>query len=329
MTKPPDPSLHPSSSIPHPSILDVAAAVIQRPDGSFLLAERPAGKPYAGWWEFPGGKIEANEDARAALARELHEELGIDVRRAYPWLTRVYSYPHATVRLYFFRVTAWRGEPHGKENQHFGWQFPGRVEVAPLLPANGPILKALELPSRLAITCATEMGTDLFLQRLDQALAHGLRLIQVREKTLSEEELASLSTEIVRRAAPHGAKVLINGSSAVAKRCGADGVHLSSAQLMSLPQRPDFPWCGASCHDRKELERAAELELDYAVLSPVKATLTHPDAPPLGWDAFADLARGLPLPVYALGGMNAEDMETAWRSGAHGIAMLRSAWRAM
>jgi len=309
--------------------LEVAAAVIQRPDGSFLLAERPEGKPYAGWWEFPGGKIEPGENARAALDRELHEELGIDVECAYPWLTRVYNYPHATVRLHFFRVTAWHGELHGKENQHFDWQFPGHVQVTPLLPANGPILKALELPPQLAITCAAEMGTDQFLQRLDQALAGGLRLIQVREKSLSEEELLPLATEIVRRAAPHDAKVLINGSSTVAEKSGADGIHLSSAQLMSLPQRPDFPWCGASCHNRRELEHAAELELDYAVLSPVKATLTHPGAAPLGWESFAALAQGLPLPVYALGGMDAEDMEAAWRHGAHGIAMLRSAWRAM
>jgi 8-oxo-dGTP diphosphatase len=91
--------------------LDVAAAVIQRPDGAFLLARRPAGKVYAGYWEFPGGKIEAGEPAAEALARELREELGIEPRTAYPWLTREYVYPHAAVRLHFFRVTACHGDP--------------------------------------------------------------------------------------------------------------------------------------------------------------------------------------------------------------------------
>src|SRR5258708_5208532 len=93
-------------------IVEVAAAGIERGDGAFLLAQRPQGRVYAGWWEFPGGKIERGESPEAALGRELHEELGIDVQVAFPWLTRVYTYEHATVRLRFFRVTAWDREPH-------------------------------------------------------------------------------------------------------------------------------------------------------------------------------------------------------------------------
>src|SRR5688500_19110962 len=106
-------------------IIEVAAAVLQRPDGAFLLAQRPAGKVYAGYWEFPGGKIEPDEQAPAALARELHEELGIDIGRAYPWLTRVYPYPHGTVRLPFFKIFHWRNEPHPREDQAISWQEPG------------------------------------------------------------------------------------------------------------------------------------------------------------------------------------------------------------
>lgn len=308
-------------------LLEVAAAVIQRPDGTFLLAERPEGKPYAGWWEFPGGKIEAGETPHHALVRELHEELGIEVETAYPWLTRVYAYPHATVHLHFFRVTAWRGEPHGKENQHFDWQVPGRIKVSPLLPANGPILKALELPTTYGITCATEMGNDAFLARLDTALANGLRLIQVREKSLSTDELVRFTAEVVNRAHPFGAKVLVNGNTEAAQAARADGIHLPSARLLELAQRPDFPWCGASCHDQAELAHAAELGLDYAVLSPVKSTPSHPGAPTLGWDAFAKLTEDYPLPVYALGGLASQDMEAAWRHGAHGLCMLRAPWQ--
>src|SRR4051812_34973164 len=85
-------------------VIEVAAAVIQRGDGSFLLAQRPPGKVYAGYWEFPGGKIEPGEDGAQALARELHEELGIDIAPPYPWISRIYTYPHGTVRLQFFRV---------------------------------------------------------------------------------------------------------------------------------------------------------------------------------------------------------------------------------
>ena len=85
-------------------------------------AQRPAGKVYAGWWEFPGGKMEAGEPAERALARELHEELGIEVRRAYPWITRVHFYEHATVMLHFFRVVEWTGEPRAREGQALVWQ---------------------------------------------------------------------------------------------------------------------------------------------------------------------------------------------------------------
>src|ERR1700681_2810932 len=90
----------PPSFIADPTkVVDVGAAVITRPDGSFLLAQRPPGKVYAGYWEFPGGKVEPGEAAERALARELHEELGINVHRAYPWIRRVFTYPHATVGL--------------------------------------------------------------------------------------------------------------------------------------------------------------------------------------------------------------------------------------
>src|ERR1700712_2750601 len=94
--------------------VEVVAAVLQKPDGTFLLAQRPAGKVYAGYWEFPGGKVEPGEAPAAALARELHEELGIDIQRAYPWITREYDYAHAAVRLRFYRVTDWSGELHGR-----------------------------------------------------------------------------------------------------------------------------------------------------------------------------------------------------------------------
>ena len=97
----------------------VAAAVILRPDGTVLLAQRPPGKAYAGYWEFPGGKLEAGESPVHALARELQEELGITVRAASPWIVQEYVYPHAHVELNFFRVYAFDGEPIGHDGQSF------------------------------------------------------------------------------------------------------------------------------------------------------------------------------------------------------------------
>jgi len=313
-----------SSTVPP---VEVVAAVIERPDGSFLLAQRPPGKVYAGYWEFPGGKVEPGEPLAVALARELHEELGIDVERAYPWIVRTYRYAHANVRLNFFRVRAWRGEPHGKEAQQLAWQHVSALEVAPLLPANAPVLRALQLPFEYAITHAGEIGETEQLRRIDRRLAQGLRLIQVREKEMPAPELARFAGAVIARAHAFGARVMVNADADLARSLGADGVHLTAAQLGRLRHRPASGWCAASCHDAAELGRAAQLGVDFVVLGPVRATPTHPQARVLGWGGFADLALGAAVPVFALGGTRPADMETAWCSGAHGIAMVRGSWQ--
>jgi 8-oxo-dGTP diphosphatase len=120
-------------------IVDVAVGVLIDADGRFLLSSRPPGKVYAGWWEFPGGKLEAGESVVAALARELHEELGITVVDARSWKTSRIDYAHARVRLHFCRVLAWRGEFEMREGQAIAWQtLP--VTVAPVLPGTLPVL---------------------------------------------------------------------------------------------------------------------------------------------------------------------------------------------
>ncbi|MFA6970269.1 MAG: Nudix family hydrolase [Gallionella sp.] len=307
-------------------VVEVAAAVMQRPDGSFLLAQRPSDKIWAGYWEFPGGKLEAGETAYDALVRELREELGIEVVTAYPWLTRVFTYPHATVRLSFFRVTEWSGQLHPHEGQQFSWQRATEVTVNPVLPANTTIIRALELPTLYAISNAAELGVAPFLIKLQVQLDAGLRLVQLREKNLSRDELRGLAQHVVALAHARGAKVLLNGDVALAQEVGADGVHLTATQLAELHERPAVGWCAASCHSADELRRAELLGCDFAMLSPVLPTKCHPGAAHLGWETFSTMASGASMPVYALGGLSHADMSTAWRQGAHGIALLRQAW---
>jgi 8-oxo-dGTP diphosphatase len=300
-------------------MIEVAAAVIERADAAFLLAQRPSGKVYAGWWEFPGGKIHAGESPREAIVRELREELGIEVRCAYPWIRREHRYEHAHVRLNFFRVVEWTGEPHPHENQAFVWQRLDAPMAEPMLPANAPVLAALALPLEYAITDAVRLGVQASLDALERRLREGLRLVQVRDRDLADRE--AFARRVVEAAHRHGAKVLIGGGPGI-----GDGLHFSAGELMRLAARPKSGLAGASCHRREELERAMALGMDFAVLGPVKETATHPGAAPLGWERFAAIARGASIPVYAIGGLRPADLHEARMAGAHGLAMIRGAW---
>lgn len=306
-------------------VVDVAAAVIERPDGCFLLAQRPPGKVYEGYWEFPGGKVDPGEPIAHALDRELREELGIDVELAYPWITRIYTYPHATVRLHFFRVVKWRGEPHPHEKQTLSWQHRNGLVVGPMLPANALVLKALSLPTSLGITCAWESGVETALTHLRLALERGLRLVQLREKNLDPAARKIFAAQVMREVRAVDGIVLVNGDVQLATMIGA-GLHLPSHDLMAAISRPEVEWCGASCHDAFELERARELGLDFVVLGPVKFTPSHAGSQEMGWKKFSELIREFSLPVFALGGMRVENLDEARQQGAHGVAMVRGAW---
>lgn len=124
------------------SPIDVAVGILMKPDGDVLLGQRPAGKPYAGYWEFPGGKVEPGEPILDALKREFVEELGIRIVSADEWCGVEHVYEHAHVRLHFFISREWRGEPQSLEGQAFAWQ--GKVGVEPLLPATIPLLEWLD-----------------------------------------------------------------------------------------------------------------------------------------------------------------------------------------
>ncbi len=123
-------------------VTEVAVGVLVQPDGRFLLTSRPDGKVYAGYWEFPGGKLETGESVAQALTRELHEELGIEALAIQPWKSELVDYPHALVRLNFCKVTSWRGELQMREGQSFAWQeLP--VQMSPVLPGAVPVLQWL------------------------------------------------------------------------------------------------------------------------------------------------------------------------------------------
>lgn len=306
-------------------VTHVAVAVVTNARGKVLISLRHAHAHQGGLWEFPGGKVEAGETVLQALRRELHEELGIDVRAARPLIRIPHHYPDKSVLLDVWRVTAYAGEAQGREGQPLQWVAPQRLPEFAFPAANRPIAAAVRLPDRYLIT--PEPGAD-FLARLDSAFAAGLRLVQLRAKRLSARDYAELARAVCARARPHAAEVLLNADPALVAEVGAAGVHLSAQRLRGLERRP-LPagvWVAASCHDADELAQAARIGCDFVVLGPVQPTASHPGTPPLGWAALRTLTETSALPVYALGGMTPADLDTAWQAGAQGIAAIRALW---
>lgn len=341
--------------------IDVAAGLILQEDGSLLLAERPGDKPWPGWWELPGGKIEAGETVLQALARELKEELGIDVTTATPWVTYVHEYPKNIVRLAFCRVTQWQGNPTGIEGQRLAWVNPhASLDVGPLLPATQPPLRWLQLPDRYLITAiGSQDGLAGFLKQLSQALKAGIRLVQFREPAwaaqASESQVHEGFQAVLRCCREFGARCLLNSVHPQAWQAQADGVHWRAQDAVAqaaaiqagntaVPENdpsktattstaeaplPDahlqqHRLVGISAHTAQDLAAARALNADFAVLGHVLETPSHPGQPGMGWDSFAALAQASGLPVFAIGGQSAATLACARQHGAHGIAGIRN-----
>jgi len=226
------------------------------------------------------------------------------------------------VRLNFFRVLRWKNIPDPREDQAIAWQRLDAPMAQPMLPANAPVLASLALPSEYAITDAGVRGAREMLSLLEKRLEQGLKLVQVREPQLPESDRALFTKEAIGLAHRYGCKVMVK-----APFPGADGIHFTASDLKALKEKPGNLLVAASCHTREEVDRAMQLNLDFVVIGPVKRTASHEAVAVLGWKQFAVLARGTSMPVYAIGGLRREDLEDAWRAGAHGLAMISGAWR--
>ena len=297
----------------------VAAGILQDNCGRIFVQQRKDGR-----WEFPGGKSHPNESPKQTLTRELHEETGIEVIDADLWLKR--KLPQVDIEVHFFRVNNYRGKPKGAEGQNCF--FAGlHAPPLPMLAANLPVWKWLQLPPVCGITAAEVFGIDDSLHKMKTAFADGLRLVQLRDKNLPQRKsFAEHSAMLARK---YKVLLLINDDIKLARQVCADGLHLSSGALAAASAnntRPDFQWVAASCHNAGQLAMAAKLNLDFVVLSPVAKTLTHVDAAPMGWKGFGALAANAEIPVYALGGLSSADAKTARRHNGQGAAMMRKAW---
>ncbi len=311
-------------------VVHVAAGVITDSQGRVLVSKRASDSHQGGLWELPGGKCEPDESIRQALERELQEELGISVTAARPLIVIRHDYPDLCVCLDVWKVQDYRGEPAGLEGQPLKWIPAEQLTTLDMPAADKPVISAIRLPSAYLITPDPVDGTDTFLTQLDVVLKRGIRLLCLRATNLDQDAYAGLASQAIRLCHQHGARILLSRHHELVKSLGADGVHISSRQLREQAHRPvDSPyWVAVSCHDRDELERAGQLGADFCVLSPVKATGSHPGVQPLGWEKFSELVADCNLPVYALGGMGLEDVEQSFQCGGQGISAISALWTA-
>jgi len=307
--------------------INVSVAVLINADNQVLLAQRPPPKSWEGWWEFPGGKIEKNETPVEAMYREIYEEIGVKIKQFTKWVTRKYSYGSNDVTLHFFKVHKWEGEVTSREKQKLVWTYLQKPKVAPILSANQFIQKAFNLPKYYAITNLSETSKKVFLNQLQQKINDGLEMVQVREKNISFNEFKNFSKEVIEICKPKSVKVIINSDVNLAYEIKADGVHLTSKELLSIKKIPKNLIVSASCHTQEEISIAEQLNLNFIVLSAVKKTISHPDMKPIGWDKFQKIVNKVNIPIYALGGLSTKNYEVALDNGAIGIASQRLIWQ--
>ncbi len=305
-------------------VVHVAVGVLVRPDGAVLLADRPDGKPYAGFWEFPGGKVEPGESIEQALARELGEELGVRVAASYPWTVIEHDYPHAYVRLHFRRVFEWTGTPHPAEGQRLVYLLPGTDAPAPLLPAAVPALRWIQLPTvSLASpgSCARAAQADAWI---DAAVARGVRQVVWHEPLLGTAALAEALRHACTRARAYGVRLLVDDRDRqrLAPSSGTladlEGCFLDADALRAARARPPANWVGAGVRVTADLDLAAALGCDFAVLE-TGVPDTAASGPP--WQDIAALCRAPPLPVFVPVAAGAAALQQARRCGAHGLAL--------
>ena len=309
----------------------VAAGLILKPDGQLLLGQRPADKPWPGWWELPGGKIETGESVLQALARELKEEIDIEVTEATHWVRYTHEYPKNIVHLSFCKVTGWTGTPRGLENQQLAWVNPKEtLEVGPLLPATEPPLRWLRLPERYLLTSInTPDNLPMFVDSMRQAVAAGVGMVQFREPAWAarcghDATLEHAFETVLSECRARNVPCLVNSVHPSHWWTRADGVQVRAQDLPQIDRNSlEGKWVGASVHSARDVEQARQHGVDFAVLGHVLPTPSHPEQAALGWDEFARLAQNAGMPVYAIGGQSGATLHQAQQYGAHGVAAIR------
>lgn len=333
-------------------IIDVAVAAIVNSNHEVLISRRHKDTHQGGLWEFPGGKVDAGELIEQALKREIKEELAVDIKQARRLITLQHEYDDRTVKLQVYKVNAedngFFASPAaehlsakvGAEGQALKWQAIQTLDSDEFPAADSSIITALKLPNVYLIT-GDFISLDDFTTRLQAAINHGITMIQLRLKSQQLEQNRLLLEKVLQcclvLCEQHDVCLMLNIPQALAEQVATlignnnVGFHFDSRRLQSLSSEElvayrQNRWLSVSCHNHADIQKSARLGIDFMVLSPVQKTASHPDAEPLGWEAFSNYVSTSRLPVYALGGLDEGQLETAWLHGAQGIAGIGFCW---
>ncbi|MCU7959953.1 MAG: Nudix family hydrolase [gamma proteobacterium symbiont of Bathyaustriella thionipta] len=308
--------------------IEVAVALIIK-DNRVLLTQRAENSHQGGLWEFPGGKLEAGETPPQALIRECLEELGIHISRYRSLLRIRHQYGGMEVFLHVFRVDAYTGTAQGMEQQPLQWVEIEQIKDWPLPAADAPILKYLQLPDVVVITPDCEGEPTKLLSGMEKTLQSGYSCVYLRQPQLPGDQYVTLAQQAYALCQNYSAQLILCVDVEQMADFPDAGLHLTARQLMAMKKRPVSSqiMLSASCHNAEELQQAQNTGVDWALLSPLKATRSHPQAVAMGWQKFSKLVDGATIPVFALGGLSPQDLPNAQKNAAYGLAGISGFWQ--
>ncbi|KPQ27439.1 MAG: 8-oxo-dGTP diphosphatase [Marinobacter excellens HL-55] len=324
------PDVQPAGAGAVKKCVHVAVAVIVR-GGRVLIARRPDHVHQGGLLEFPGGKVETDETVQQALVREILEETGLRVPLASltPVIVIRHNYGDKQVCLDVWQTTEAEGEAEGREGQPIDWLAPDTLRDEDFPAANRPIIRALQLPGRLAVSGNITSPAE-GIARLSSAVAGtGSPFLVLRAPGLGSDAYRQLAAQALAVCSEVGVGVIMHGQPDLLEAFpNAAGLHLPWREAERLSGRPvpRSRWLGVSCHSAEQLRHAGRLGADYATLGPVLATPTHPGQAGMGWAEFERLAADATMPVYGLGGMTPSHERQCRERGGQGIAGISYWW---
>ncbi len=309
--------------------IHIVIGIIKNSNNEVLISERKANSHLGGLLEFPGGKVESEETVIEALRREMREELSIQIDTCTPIIQIPYIYSDRSVLLDVFLVNQYSGTIISNESQRLYWKKISALSSKEFPGANHGIIRAIQLPNLISVTPNYSNDSDSFVQHFENSVKNEtISIIQLRSHDLEKSKYFELAKNCYSICKQYHTRLILNQDISYIDNLDYSGLHLTSKRLLATSKRPlDSDYLvGASCHNVDELQHASKLKLDYVFLGPILEKNSN-SIGVLGWKRFKELSQQSELPVYAIGGLNAVDVNTSIYYGGQGIAAVRDLWR--